>query len=285
MPPSPRDRKQHANSAVPVAPPSAKILEVAEPVFPRTSPVRAVLFDVGDTLWHAAAAPPPSEFRRLAAERAARFLADAGIPCPDPAALARACWDAMEDAMRRARATSLVEPDYPAVAASAAAELGIELSPALAGDLLEAIYVSGVEGGKVAYHDARPTLLALRERGFLLAIVTNRAFGGERFRDDLRAAGLEIGWDAIAVSVEVGYLKPHPALFRAALAALDLEPSEAVMVGNSLAEDIAGAQALGMRAAWKRSRPDADGVVPDFTFETVSELLAWSPLAGVAHVQ
>lgn len=278
-------RKQHANSAVPLVPPSAKIREVAHSDTSRSLPVRAVLFDVGDTLWHAAAAPPPSEFRRLAAERAGRFLADAGIPCHDPAALARACWDAMEDAMRRARATTLAEPDYPAVAAQAAAELGVRLPPEVAGQFLEAIYVSGVEGGKTAYPDARPTLLALRQRGFLLAIVTNRAFGGDRFRDDLAAAGLDIGWDAIAVSVEVGYLKPHPALFRAALAALDLEPSEAVMVGNSLAEDIAGAQALGMRAAWKRSRPDAEGVVPDFTFESVSELLAWSPLAGVAHVQ
>lgn len=248
-------------------------------------PVRAVLFDVGDTLWHAAEAPPPAEFRRRAAERAAAFLAANGLESADPAALARACWDAMDGAMRAARAGDLAEPDYAAVAAEAAAALGVRLDRGLAAAFLEAIYVSGAEGGKAAYPDARPTLEALRARGFRLGIVTNRAFGGERFRADLREAGLDIDWDVIAVSVEVGYLKPHPRLFEAALDALGLAPAEAAMVGNSLAEDIAGAQRLGMPAAWKRSRPDADGVVPDFTFDRVSELLDWSLLAEAARVR
>lgn len=247
-------------------------------------PVRAVLFDVGDTLWHADGAPPPAEFRRRAAERAAEFLTRHGIRAADPAALARACWDAMEAAMRASRAGSLVEPDYAAVAADAARSIGLTLPRDLAGAFLEAIYVSGAEGGKSAYPDARPTLDTLRARGFRLGIVTNRAFGGERFRADLRAAGLDVAWDVIAVSVEVGYLKPHPRLFLAALEALAVAPAEAVMVGNSLTEDIAGAQALGMAAAWKRSAPDADGVTPDFTFDRVAELLDWSLLAEAAHV-
>jgi FMN phosphatase YigB (HAD superfamily) len=52
------------------------------------------------------------------------------------------------------------------------------------------------------------------------------------------------------------------------------------MVGNSLLEDVAGAQALGMRAAWKRSTPDAEGVEPDFVFDEVPELLDWHALEG-----
>ncbi len=248
-------------------------------------PVRAVLFDVGDTLWHAAEPPSPAEFRRRAAERAAAFLAAHRIDGVDPAALARTCWDAMDDAIRAARAGDLVEPDYPAIAAEAARALGAPLSRQLAAAFLEAIYVSGAEGGKVAYPDARPTLEALRARGFRLGIVTNRAFGGERFRADLRQAGLDVDWDVIAVSVEVGYLKPHPRLFEAALETLQLAPQEAAMVGNSLAEDIAGAQRLGMPAAWKRSRPDGDGVVPDFIFDRVGELLDWSLLAEAARVR
>jgi len=248
-------------------------------------PVCAVLFDVGDTLWHAAGAPPPAEFRRRAAERAAAFMAAYGLNGAPPDALARACWDAMEDAMRAARSGSLVEPDYATVASRAARALGVHLSPDLAAAFLDAIYVSGAEGGKVAYPGARQTLETLRHRGFRLGIVTNRAFGGERFRADLRDAGLDIGWDAIAVSVEVGYLKPHPRLFQAALDQLGLEPHQAVMVGNSLAEDIAGAQRLGMAAAWKRSAPDAAGVTPDFAFDDVTELLTWSLLAEAAHVR
>lgn len=244
---------------------------------------RAVLFDVGDTLWHAAEAPPPAVFRRMAAERAEAYLNEVGLTCPDAEQLARAAWDSMEYAMRAARATDRVEPDYPSIAQAAAAREGVLLTHEQAARLMEAIYVSGAEGGKAAYPDARETLLELRNRGFLLGIVTNRAFGGERFRADLRELGLDVGWDAVSVSVEVGFLKPHPALFEHALDALDLQPRQALMVGNSLVEDVSGAQALGIPAAWKRSRPDAEGVTPDLTFDEVSELLRWPPLKEAAR--
>jgi putative hydrolase of the HAD superfamily len=237
-------------------------------------PFRAVLFDIGDTLWHSRAAPPPDEFRRMAAERVADWLRMHRYAFDEPGLLARAVWDAMEAAMRRARATDLLEPDYGQVAAEAARALGLELPVQEAAGLLEASYVSGVEGGKAPYPDAAEVLAELRRRGFRLGVVTNRAFGGERFRADLRDAGLDIGWDAESVSVEVGYLKPHPEIFRHALERLRADAMQAVMVGNSLAEDVAGAQAVGMAAAWRRSAPDAEGVVPDFAFDELTGLLA-----------
>ncbi|HNO65160.1 MAG TPA: HAD family hydrolase [Tepidiformaceae bacterium] len=243
---------------------------------------RAVLFDIGDTLWHAADAPPPAKFRRLAAERAKAFLASISMPVKDPALVARVAWDSLEGAMREARRTDRREPDYAAIARDALRARGVELSLEYAAALMEAIYVSGPEGGKAAYPGARELLDTLRSRGFKLGIITNRAFGGERFRDDLKAAGLDIGWDANVVSVEVGYLKPHPAIFERALSDLGETGTRTVMVGNSLAEDIAGAQAFGMATAWKRSKPDAEGVTPDFTFDDVSELLDWSVLKGVS---
>lgn len=246
-------------------------------------PFRAILFDIGDTLWHAGGAPPAEEFRRLAAERAAAALAGHGVGEEAAAAYARAAWKAMESAMALARETTLIEPDYGAEAQGALLSLGLTVTRAAAADFLQAIYVSGAEGGKAAYADAVPTLAELRSRGFKLGIVTNRAFGGERFRADLREAGLDIGWDATAVSVEVGFLKPHPALFEAALARLGVAAEEALMVGNSLAEDIAGAQRLGMAAAWRRSTADAEGVVPDYVFDEVAELLAIPELATSAR--
>ena len=212
----------------------------------------------------------------MAAERVAAWLREQGHTLTEPAepaALARAAWDAMEEAMRRARATDLVEPDYGEVAREAALPFGLQLDAAEAAGLLDAAYVSGVEGGKAPFPDAVEVLAELRRRGFRLGAVTNRAFGGERFRADLRDAGLDIGWDAEAVSVEVGYLKPHPAIFRRALDELCVTPAETLMVGNSLAEDVAGAQQLGMAAAWRRSAPDAEGVIPDYTFDELGELL------------
>jgi len=236
-------------------------------------PLRAVLFDIGDTLWHSAAAPPPEEFRRLAAERAARTLRSFNLSYPDPAFVSRAAWNAMEAAMKQARVTDFAEPDYGEVTQHAMRELGLDLTREQAAFLLESTYISGIEGGKVPYEDAVEVLTELRHRGFLLGVVTNRAFGGERFRADMRDAGLDIGWDAEAVSVEVGYLKPHRTLFDHALDQLSVEPHDALMVGNSLAEDIAGAQSIGMLAAWRRSAPDTEGVSPDFVFDELTELL------------
>jgi len=245
-------------------------------------PFRAILFDIGDTLWHSRSAPPPAEFRRLAAERAAAALSALAIQHEDPATVARTAWTAMEDAMRRARATDLIEPDYGEVSRAALHAIGLELSRDQAGWLLESTYISGIEGGKAPFEDARDVLLALRKRGFLLGAVTNRAFGGERFRADLRDAGLDIGWDVEAVSVEVGFLKPHPAIFEFALERLRVQPGETLMVGNSLAEDVAGAQRMGIAAAWRKSPPDADGVRPDYTFTELCELLAEPDLQEAA---
>ena len=49
-------------------------------------------------------------------------------------------------------------------------------------------------------------------------------------------------------SLRHGHVKPHRSIFEAALTALDTGPEDAAMVGDSFADDIAGARALGMRA-------------------------------------
>ena len=55
-----------------------------------------------------------------------------------------------------------------------------------------------------------------------------------------------------------GRTKPHASIFEAALAALEVAPAEAVMVGDSYADDIEGARALGIRAILI----DRDGLRP-----------------------
>jgi len=236
-------------------------------------PLRAVFFDIGDTLWHAQAAPPASAFREMAAGRAAAFLAANGLPVDRADDLARVAWTSLENAMRAARARDLVEPDYGARAGAALREAGTNIDDATAGRFLDAIYVSGVDGGKEPFHDAASVLAELKRRGFLIGSITNRAFGGARFRDDLRATGIDGAWDSHTVSVEVGYLKPHPAIFQHALASLSVSAAESLMIGNSLLEDVAGAAGLGFSTAWRRSAPDAEGVTPDFVFDELSELL------------
>jgi FMN phosphatase YigB (HAD superfamily) len=54
--------------------------------------------------------------------------------------------------------------------------------------------------------------------------------------------------DVAIGSAAFGRTKPHPSIFRAALEALGAAASDAAMVGDSYADDIEGARALGMRA-------------------------------------
>jgi len=60
-------------------------------------------------------------------------------------------------------------------------------------------------------------------------------------------------FDARAISAEVGCEKPDPRIFRYALDALKIEPSDyarVVMVGNNLARDVRGANQLGLLSIW-----------------------------------
>jgi putative hydrolase of the HAD superfamily len=93
------------------------------------------------------------------------------------------------------------------------------------------------------YEDALPVLDELRRAGLQIGLVSNGIRDLNEFVGHHR---LDV--DAVVVSRAHGRVKPHPTIFQAALGQLDVEAAEAVMVGDSLAEDIEGARALGMRA-------------------------------------
>ena len=96
-----------------------------------------------------------------------------------------------------------------------------------------------------------------------LGLVTNGASCLQR--EKLAASGLAGRFAAVVVSGEVGVGKPDPAIFAHALEALGADAADAVMVGNSLAHDVAGARAAGMRAVWVNrfghERPADDALV------------------------
>ena len=93
------------------------------------------------------------------------------------------------------------------------------------------------------YEDALPALEQLRAHGLAIGLVSN----GQRDLEEFAAHhGLEV--DVAIGSRAHGRTKPHASIFQAALAALDVDPPEAAMVGDSPEDDISGARALGIRA-------------------------------------
>ena len=93
------------------------------------------------------------------------------------------------------------------------------------------------------FEDVLPVLAELRERGLKLGLVSNT---GRNLEEFVRHHGLDV--DAAVSSGMHGKTKPHPTIFQAALARLGVAPEAAVMVGDSIEDDIDGAKAVGMRA-------------------------------------
>ena len=117
------------------------------------------------------------------------------------------------------------------------------------------------------YDEVRDTLAAVRAAGLRIGLVSNSA---RDVREFARHHGLDV--DAGISSFHHGHTKPHASIFRAVLELLGAEPAEALMVGDTIADDIEGALALGMRAILL----DRKGMNPDFEprIESLNELLA-----------
>jgi REG-2-like HAD superfamily hydrolase len=94
---------------------------------------------------------------------------------------------------------------------------------------------------------APAALRRLRDAGVRLAVVSN---WDTRLRPLLQDLALEPLFDAVIVSAELGAEKPDARVFAAALRALgaDLQPREALMVGDDEGNDVAGATAHGCDA-------------------------------------
>ena len=119
-----------------------------------------------------------------------------------------------------------------------------------------------------AFVDAMPPLpgvdamlVRLAGSGRRIAILSNWPLAAtvDRYAE---AHGWSRSLRAIVISERIGVIKPHPAMFAAARAALgDPDPAAILHVGDDWAADVAGAAAAGWRTAWVTRRP-ADTPLP-----------------------
>jgi HAD superfamily hydrolase (TIGR01549 family) len=93
------------------------------------------------------------------------------------------------------------------------------------------------------FEDVLPTFAELRRHTLRIGLVSNTSRDLDLF---VRHHGLDV--DTVVSSGRHGKTKPHPTIFRAALDLLDVQAAEAVMIGDSIDDDIEGARAVGMRA-------------------------------------
>ena len=123
------------------------------------------------------------------------------------------------------------------------AEFGLSHDPQV---LLQDYSDRGWEDMALTPH-AREVLRDLRLRGLKLGIITNG--WSEQQLQAVSGLGLTHLFDDVIVSEAVGLRKPDPAIFRLALSRLNVVADEALYVGDSPENDVAGPQSAGMRAA------------------------------------
>jgi putative hydrolase of the HAD superfamily len=219
--------------------------------------IQALLFDYGLTL--VTFSRPDGALLRAHAE-VARRLQEAGLgPVPPAETLLAEVHDRVEHAVARHDAMGrLREIDAAAEERRAYATLGLQLSDELL-DEIAAITQEAWREGAVVAEGAVDTLAELRGRGLRLGLCSNASYRSASLHAQLAHLGLAGLFDSVTFSSEIGWRKPAPQIFAAALGALGVEASRCAMVGDRRREDIAGARAAGMASIRTREHRDDPG--------------------------
>jgi len=222
--------------------------------------IKAVLFDLDDTLW-----PIVPVIRR------AETLMYEWLRQNAPAVARRFSIDSLR---ARRQALMATDPVYQ-LDLRALRHAGLTEAFASAGEdvaLVDAAMAvfSRARNEVTPFGDVLPVLGALRGRVALGSVSNGVA--------DLEAIGIAHFFQASVAAHHFGCAKPDPAIFQAACAALRVSPAEAVYVGDDPLLDVEGAQKAGLLGVWLKrdaARALPSQVRPDAICTTLHELDQW----------
>jgi len=231
----------------------------------------AILFDVGGTLWP----DGPRDTGILGIE--SRYLGEAGflalgatrlrslgVPGGDAGALAARLAD---DRVERSR----VEQDTLGhVRTVLASSPWPDLDPAA---VLDAICIPAREVLE-PFPGTIELLRDLKAAGEQLALVSNTQWrSAARYRADFADWGIDDVFAVYVTSLDVGFRKPHPAMFEQAMDLLGADPHDTVMVGDSPTKDMTPAKALGLGTVLVAiQEPPRDTSSADRVVQSIAEL-------------
>jgi putative hydrolase of the HAD superfamily len=223
--------------------------------------LKAILFDLDDTLWPIAPVIAQAETTLHAwlAEHAPKVAQHFTI-----------------DELRAHRMALLAEQPELRLDLGKLRRAGLEAAFARVGEDHSHIegamrHFAAARNAVTPYEDVLPGLLKLKQR-LLLGTITNG-------NADLDVVGLAHHFTVSLAAAQFGRGKPDPAIFLAACEAMGVAPQEAAYVGDDLQLDVLGAQQAGLRAVWMNRGGStahvAAGIAPDAICVTFDELLQW----------
>lgn len=223
------------------------------------TPIKAVLFDLDDTLWPIVPV----------LERAENLLHD-WLAAHAPAVAGRY---SIEMLRSRRQALMQAEPRYRidlwglrhATLSEAFRQVGADVARV---EQAMAVF-SAARNAVTPFADVEPGLASLNARLAVGSISNGFA--------DLQAIGIAHHFRISIAAHSFGRAKPDPQIFHAACAALGIQPQQAAYVGDDLTLDVQGAQDAGLRGVWmnrfERSLPEQ--FRPDAVCTTLAELEHW----------
>jgi HAD superfamily hydrolase (TIGR01662 family) len=220
--------------------------------------LRAVVFDLGDTLIHLSR--PWEDVFRDNLEAVYNYLATLGLKL-DFQQFAETFMRQFNDASAKA---SLYKVEIPMreIIAKTLRKAKLEvLGVDIVQNAIMEFYRPEIEAWQL-YPDTIRTLEALRKQELRMGLISNTKsdwFVGTL----LEKLNLRQFFDVVITSAETGLRKPRADIFMKALGSLNIKASEAVFVGDSLNADILGARAVGIQSIHLIRGPLDDCYVPD----------------------
>jgi HAD superfamily hydrolase (TIGR01549 family) len=203
-------------------------------------PIDGVIFDLGSTLIRRTGL----ELEREKCSVLAHFAASEWA-CRDPGSLAAQLLEVRLDGWRRSEA-ELVERLATESIARAFAQAGLPVDE-LTLRRAEAVFFEPEVRMSQLYPSAVETLERLRARGFKIGMISNATSHGLVVEITARHR-IDRYFNPLVSSAGHGKVKPHPDIFAHVLDGWAVPAERVVMVGDTLAADIAGAHAVGMRS-------------------------------------
>ena len=120
-------------------------------------------------------------------------------------------------------------------------EAGIEPSKELIGGILGKM--QQIKFNMVLFDDVLPTLTELRDKGLILGLISNV---DNDISPLLHKLGLTSLLQVVVTSLDAGYSKPQPEIFKEAVKKAGVQAQEAMYVGDQYQIDVIGANQAGM---------------------------------------
>jgi HAD superfamily hydrolase (TIGR01662 family) len=149
-----------------------------------------------------------------------------------------------------------------------------KLPPDITPEVLTQIFYQPICQSRILFDDVPDSLKKLSCHKVPMGIVSNSVIPGTMVREVLTQLRIIEYFDLILISSDLGYRKPHPAMFEIALKRLQIKPAQIIFIGDQLDVDVTGAQKAGIVSVWlnRTKEKNKSLVKPGLVVSSLTEL-------------